>query len=99
MNVGKMKAVIGGKLYNTETAKEVASDCYWDGHNFERHGRNTYLFQTKKGNFFVVHLTMWQGERNYIEAIGCEDAKRLYEGLPEHAVEYEEAFGVPPEEA
>ena len=94
-----MKAVIDGKLYNTETADTIASDCFWDGHNFERKGRNTYLMKTKKGNYFVVHLKMWQGERDNIEAISKGEAKALYEQLPEVEMEYELAFGEAVEEA
>jgi hypothetical protein len=94
-----MKRIIGGKVYNTETANQVASDCYWDGHNFERRGRNTYLYKTAKGNFFLHRTTLWQGERNTIEAIGKGEAKQWYEDLPETEMEYEDAFGIVPEEA
>jgi hypothetical protein len=95
----QMQQIIGGLLYDTETAEEVASDQYWDGHNWERRGRNTYLYKTKKGNFFTCHTTLWQGERNYLDAIDVVVAQQLYEELPEHRMSYEEAFGVAPEEA
>lgn len=94
-----MKQIIEGKLYNTETASLVASDRYWDGHNYERRGRNIYLYKTKKGNFFVYHTTLWQGELDSIEAISLEEAKGYYETLTEHGMEYKEAFGEDPEEA
>lgn len=94
-----MKKVIGGKLYNTETAMEVASDRYWDGRNWERQGRNTYLFKTHKGNFFRYDTTCWQGERDSIEPLAEIEAMALYEELPEHSMEYEETFGIVPEEA
>ncbi|MEP0806736.1 MAG: hypothetical protein HRF47_14740 [Chloroflexota bacterium] len=94
-----MKQVIDGKLYDTEKAEVVASDRFWDGSNWERHGRNTYLYKTKRGNFFAYHTTQWQGERNYIEALTIEQAKELYERLPEQDMDFEAAFGVPPEEA
>ena len=35
---------------------------------------------------------MWQGERDSIEPLSKEGAMELYEQLPEHAVEFEEAF-------
>lgn len=94
-----MKQIIGGKEYNTETATLLASDRYWDGSNFERNGRNTYLYKTAKGNFFAHHTTQWQGERNTLEALTIDEAKALYEELHEHESEYEEAFGVKPEAA
>lgn len=94
-----MKKVIGGKSYDTETAELVASDRYWDGSNWERHGRNTYLYKTAKGNFFLHHTTMWQGERDSIEPVSVEEAKGYYEQLPEQELDFAEAFGVEPEEA
>jgi hypothetical protein len=94
-----MKRIINGKLYNTETAIEVASDRYWDGHNWERGGRNTYLFKTRKGNFFRHDVTCWQGERDSIEPLSEGEAKELYEELPEHSLDWEDAFGEVPEEA
>lgn len=50
-----MEAIIGGKRYRTETATLIASDAYWDGHNWERAGTNTFLFRTARGNYFAQH--------------------------------------------
>jgi len=91
-----MQQIIEGKLYDTDTATLIASDRYWDGSNWERHGRNTYLYKTPNGRFFAHHTTCWQGERNYIEPLTREDAKRLYEELPECEQDFEEAFGEKP---
>ena len=87
-----MRAVIGGVRYDTEKAEVIAHDAYWDGHNLERHGRNVYLYKTPNGRYFAVYLTMWQGERDSIEPLSKEGAIELYEQLPEHEVEFEEAF-------
>ncbi len=94
-----MKAVIGGKRYNVGTAKLLASNEYWDGSNFERNGRNTFLYKTRGGAYFRVALTMWQGERDYIEPLDVGEAKELFESLQEKIVEYEEAFDEVVEEA
>jgi hypothetical protein len=95
-----MRQIIGGKRYSTKDATVLASDAYWDGHNWERHGRNTYLCRTPRGNYFAVHLTRWQGELDRIEALTTDQAQQLYEDLPEHEVEFEEAFpGAPLEDA
>ncbi len=94
-----MEQIIDGKRYNTETADLVASNRYWDGNNWERHGRNTYLYRTKKGNFFLHHTTLWQGEDDSIEPVTKEEAKGHYEDLREHDMTYEDAFGESPEEA
>jgi len=94
-----MKQIINRKVYDTKTATLIASDRYWDGSNFERSGRNTYLYKTAKGNFFSYHTTQWQGERDSIEALTVDEAKDLYEKLPEHDLNFEAAFGEKPEEA
>lgn len=94
-----MKQIIDGKEYDTDKARLVASDRYWDGSNWERHGRNTYLYKTAKGNFFAMHTTCWQGERDTLEALTEDEAKRLFEDLPEHDMNYADAFGDEPEEA
>jgi hypothetical protein len=94
-----MKQIIDRKVYDTETATLITSDRYWDGSNFERSGRNTYLYKTKNGNYFSYHTTQWQGERDSIEALTVEQAKDLYEQLPEHEADFEAAFGEKPEEA
>lgn len=92
--------VINGKRYNSATATLIASDCYWDGNNFERSGTNTWLYKTKGGAYFTVYRTMWQGDRDSLDAVTRAEAIELYEGcLTEHAVEYEEAFDAIVEEA
>ena len=93
-----MKRVIGGKVYNVATATPVASDEFWDGRNFERHGRNTFLYRTPRGAFFEVNLSQWQGERNTIIPLTRDEAMALYDELPEHELEYEQAFGEEPGE-
>lgn len=95
-----MKQIIDGLKYDTETAIEIASDFYWDGHNYERQGRNKHLYKTQNGRFFLMHTTLFEGERDYIEPIDKEQAKYEYEHfLPEHDVEWEEAFDEQPKEA
>ena len=94
-----MNQIINGKVYDTDKAMLVASNRYWDGSNWERSGRNTFLYKTAKGSFFLHYTTLWQGEHEYIEAISEEEAKEWYERLRESELEYEEAFGEPPEEA
>lgn len=94
-----MKKVINGKAYNTETAILIATDEYKYGTNRANAGRNTYLYKTQKGNYFVHTTTQWQGEIDTIEPVSKEEAMYIYEDLYVNVVEYEEAFGVTPEEA
>ena len=92
MKAGKMSKVIDGKRYSTETATVIASDEYWDGRNYERSGRNTFLFRTLHGNYFKVEVSQWQGELNELVPIDEIEAIKLYEDLEKHACEYEAAF-------
>ena len=85
--------IVDKKRYDVRTATLIAHDAYWDGHNFERRGRNTFLYRTPRGNFFTVNLTQWQGERDALTPIGLDEAIELFEGpLTEHEVSYAEAF-------
>lgn len=79
--------------YTTATATLLASDCYWDGHNWERQGRNTWLYRTPNGRYFIVTRTQWEGESDDLYPVTQEEAIELYEGrLSEHEVKYSEAF-------
>jgi hypothetical protein len=85
--------IIGRKRYSVKTATLIASDSYWDGHNFERQGRNTFLYRTPNGNYFTVNLTQWQGERDSLTPVTKEEAIDLYEtNLTEHDIMYFNAF-------
>jgi hypothetical protein len=93
-----MARVVEGKRYAVATATLLAHDRYWDGHNFERSGRNTWLYQTPRGRYFVVALTLWQGEQDTLTPVSEAEARELYEGpLSEHETEYADAFGAPEE--
>ncbi|MBI2952888.1 MAG: hypothetical protein HYY30_01130 [Chloroflexi bacterium] len=87
-----MEQVIGRVRYRVADSILIADDEYWDGHNFERHGRNTFLYRTPKGRYFAVHLTRWQGEWDRIEPLDEDAAYELYEDLPEKQVDVSEAF-------
>jgi hypothetical protein len=97
----KFVKIIDRKRYDVSTATLLASDGYWDGHNHERHGRNTFLYRTPRGRYFTVTLTQWQGEQDRLAPIDLGEAIGLYEGmLSDHEVDYAAAFpGVEVDEA
>lgn len=98
MRPEKVIKVIDGYRYNTETSTLIASDAYWDGHNHERSGRNTFLYRTKKGAFFAVHQSFWVGEQTRVEPLDEIEAQALYENaLSEHELSWEQVFGEPEE--
>lgn len=87
-----MEAVIDGKRYRVSTAELLASDAFWDGRNWERKGRNTFLYRTQNGRYFKLLMTTWPGERGHLEALEPDVAKQLWETLPEQTMTIEEAF-------
>lgn len=87
-----MERIVNRVRYRVRESELLAHDCYWDGSNWERHGRNTFLYRTPNGRYFVVYLTMWQGERNTIKPLTPGEAYELYELLPEKETPAEEAF-------
>ncbi len=94
-----MTAVIKGRRYSVNTATLLAHNDYWDGNNFTKSGRNTWLYRTRGGAFFRADRTLWQGELDTIRALSESEAMELYDVLPVHVVEYGDAFGVIVEEA
>ena len=85
--------IINKTRYSVKTATLIADDDYQDGHNFERSGRNEFLYRTKNGNYFTVDLTKWQGEQDTLTPVTQDEAMELFEGsLTEHEVTYAEAF-------
>lgn len=93
MKPTSMTAVIGKKRYSTDTAALIAHNAYWDGNNWERQGRNTFLFKTPRGSYFAQHLTRWEGEHDRLEPVTQDEAIELYEGsLRSHELEFDQAF-------
>jgi len=85
--------IINRKRYDVSNATLLAGDDFWDGHNFERQGHNTFPYCTPNGGYFVVNLTQWQGEQDTLAPISQDDAIVLYEeGLSRHRVPYARAF-------
>lgn len=84
--------VINGKRYRTAGATLLANDAYWDGHSNERVGRNTFLFRTPKGAYFMLLQTTWPREKDVLSPLARDEALRVYEELPVKDVDLEEAF-------
>ena len=88
-----LAAIIGGKRYSRKTATLLAGNDYWDGHNYERSGRNTFLYRTPRGAYFFAHLTQWIGEQDSIEPCSIDEAISFFEDqYNQHRVSYDEAF-------
>lgn len=83
-----MKQILQGRLYDTETAKQIASNTYWK-----------FLYLTPNGNYFLLKRPKLKGGQEEIEPITKEQALAWWDKLPEKAMEYQEAFGIEPEAA
>lgn len=92
-----MKQIINSKVYSTATAEEIASDNYSDSSNRLNRGRGTTLYKTKKGAFFALHETCWQGEHDKIEPLTIPQAKEYFEELSGDPDSWPEEFGAPEE--
>ena len=69
-----MRRVIGGKVYDTETAHGLAVAQRGLGHREE-------LYRTRKGNYFLAHWTQWDGEHSTIEPVDDETAREFLDRL------------------
>jgi len=85
-----MKKIIKGKVYNTDTAKQIGYNNDNPTGNWEE-----TLYQKKTGEFFVQHWDAWNG--GSIEPISFKDAQKWME---KHgtAEQYEAVFGEPDED-
>jgi len=96
--VRKVVKVINGKRYDTDTARLVAHDQMFPV--WYRAARCTYLYVTKKGNFFLYKISPVQGELpEDIIPIATDEAKKWYGELPFAELDYEDAFHEEPEDA
>jgi len=84
--------IVNKKRYSTKTAILLAGDDYWDGHNYERRGTNTFLYRTKNGAYFWVGLTQWQGDQDELVPVDVDQAYQIYERMQEKRVPVHEAF-------
>jgi len=95
-----MRKVIDGKVYSTETAEVIATNDFSDGTNKYNCGRTSSLYRTKKGNYFIVNETCWQGEQDSLRPLSVAEAIGEYENMYEECGDFEDAFpGVKIEEA
>lgn len=84
-----MKKVINGKMYNTETAKEIFDENVNFNWNATRY---SVLYKKKNGEFFMVNYTRWQNERNVLYPVTEAEAKKFIADEADGDL-YEEVFG------
>jgi len=87
-----MDWVIAGKRYRTDKSTLLAHDAYWNNHNWEQNGRNTFLFRTRNGHFFAQNQSVLPGEGDSIKALTTDQAIDLYHSLMEKEVPFVIAF-------
>ena len=87
-----MNIVVNGKRYRTDAATLIASDAFWDGRNWERKGRNTFLYKTEKGNYFAQYQSKRRGEYDFLKPVTVDEAVQLYSNLPVKERDFSYAF-------
>lgn len=86
-----MRKIINGKVYDTETAKEIGY------YNDEPTGNvSEYLYQKKTGEFFLKHWDAWNGDS--IQPISYAEAQAWMEDHGS-AEQYAAVFGEPDEDS
>lgn len=90
----KFERIVGRVRYSVEKSTLIAGDDHWDGHNFERSGRNSFLYKTQNGKYFEVNLSQWQGEETTLVPLSQDDAIEFFESCrdDEQRVSFSEAF-------
>ena len=101
-----MKQIIKGRLYNTDTAKEIG--CYRNGSIYDAHGFRETLYQKRTGEFFIHgegggfsgygrHCPDGWTSGEKIRLLSYEDARKWVEKYLS-VDKYEAIFGVPSED-
>lgn len=65
-----MKKIINGRKYDTNTATRLFE-------TYSGVGCSGKLYRKNNGEFFVAHLTQWDGQSDWIEPISESEAKEL----------------------
>ena len=87
-----MEAIVNRLSYDTDTAVLLADDNYWDGNNWQRRGRNAFLYKSPGSRYFRHNTTIWEGEQEAIAPLSKAEAQDLFEELREKRVSWEAAF-------
>lgn len=82
-----MKKIIKGKMYNTDTAKEIVTHFLMSNANLEK---TITLYQKRTGEFFMHHVP--QRGTQSIQPCNDDDA-REFASQHMSADEYEKVFG------
>lgn len=85
-----MSETIGGKIYDTSTAKILAAGpCIdWPKEQFG----NSFLFRSPEGEYFVVHQGFLDNRRDKLESLTRDRAIELWAKLPQKLASFDAAF-------
>ena len=87
-----MIQIIDRRRYSVATSTLLAGNDHWDGHNFERSGRNSFLYKTQLGAYFTVNMSQWQDEQDTLIPCSPDEAIEHFEEMTEHRINFSEAF-------
>ena len=89
----KMRKIVDGLRYNTETAVVIAHNEHWGGQNRKEKYETMYLYRTKKGNYFGVMSSSPKNKIAELTPFATASAMCMWGVLGKHLVEFENAFG------
>ncbi|MBA3772079.1 MAG: MbtH family NRPS accessory protein [Ramlibacter sp.] len=79
------------RVFHIETGALVACDARWDGRNWQRGETFTFLYRSRRHQYFQLRAV-----RTWC-VVTPEQARALYERLPEKVMSLQEAFEAEPE--
>ena len=103
MGLGKMKRIIDGVTYNTDSSTKLGLSEYDTEFNHRQHACHGVLYQTRGGAFFVHEMiALGQNDdngapifKNRFRALGSDDAKKWL--MPDNCEVFHNPFDAPPE--
>ncbi len=82
--------VFGNKRYSLQTSTLLACNSLPD--DPPKTSGGTFLYRTKKGNYFSLYVTSWEFEIYHIHPLIQDEAAYSWQTLPVKLVPFEEAF-------
>ena len=89
-----------GTVVDTDKSQKSWDEAtYWDGRNHISKATGDQwthqtLYKSRKGRYYVVHSSQWQGSRSHVEWVSPEEASRwllsMDEALPDDLKQHEE---------
>lgn len=97
--MGRFRMEDGTIIDTSKASKHWAEDTFFDGRNHISRATGDQwthqtLYRSRKGRYYVLHVSQWQGSRDHVEYVSPEEAARWLlaneHALPEDLAKYED---------